>query len=186
MEVLKNYIPVAVEFKLPETNMPVSLGDFEKAEEAREFVAKQFVATQEKVEATRFMDEYEQQTMREEYSDVLENQIPELEKKASEKHAILEEAKQDAKQADDMVKMANTKVRDLAREVKEAIKKIYLDNKNTWRIPLDGKYYYYSYFQGELQLVKIKDIPDYEKNDLLNSMSNNESSFAKLEQVEAV
>lgn len=185
MEVLKNYTPDYVEFKLPEeVSIPTILGEFITDEEAREFVAKSFVATQSKVEAIRFMDDFEINTIREEYQQTLEDVLPELESKANEKHFAAEQAKTESKNAENMVKMANTKIRDLAKEAKAGITEMNLDNKNTWRIPLEGKYYYFTFLNNQLKLAKVKDIPDYEKQDLLNSMNDNKSAFAKLLKLE--
>ncbi len=182
MEIVqKDYTPAELEFKLPEDlSIPKKLGNFLTEEEAREFVAKSFVATQSKVEATRLMDGYEKETMREDYMTELEENLPILELKADEKKMLFEQAKKAAKDAEDMVKMSNLKIRDLAKEVKAGIKKMNLDTKNTWRIQLDGKYYFVTYFEGELLTAKVKDIPDHEKQDLLNSMNDNKSAFKKL------
>jgi len=182
MEIVqKDYTPAELEFKLPEDlAIPKKLGNFLTEEEAREFVAKSFVATQTKVEATRLMDEYEKEKIREDYITELEEVLPVLEEKAGEKHLLAEQAKQTAKDAEDMVKMSNLKVRDLAKEVKAGVKKMELEIKNTWRIPMDGKYYFCTYHNGELLVAKVKEIPEHEKQDLLNSMNDNKSAFKKL------
>lgn len=182
MEIIKkDYTPAILEFKLPEDlAIPKKLGNFLTEEEAREFIAKSFVATQTKVEVTRFMDEIEKEVLREDYMLELEEVLPGLEDKAGEKYLIAEVAKQDAKDAADMVKMSNLKIRDLAKEVKAGIKKMNLETKNTWRIPLDGKYYFVTYHDGELLTAKVQEIPEHEKQDLLNSMNDNKSSFKKL------
>jgi len=182
MEIIKkDYTPECLEFKLPEDmEIPKTLGKYATEEEAREFIAKSFVATQTKVEVTRFMDEFEKEGLREDYIRELEEVLPGLEDKAGEKHLIAEQARQDAKDATDMVKMSNMKIRDLAKEAKAGVKKMELEIKNTWRIPLDGKYYFVTYHNGELLTAKVQEIPDWEKQDLLNSMNDNKSAFKKL------
>lgn len=182
MEVVKKeYTPNILEFKLPEdVVIPPSLGKFKSDEEAREFVASKFVATQIKVEATRFMDDYEKEKLREDYQNELEEVLPELEKNSFDKHGTADQAKAEAKSADELVSASNTKVRDLAKEVKAGVKKMQLDNKNTWRIPLEGKYCYVTFHEGELLLARVEDIPDYEKTDLINSMNDNKAAFGKL------
>ena len=182
MEIVKkDYIPSILEFKLPEdVIIPKTLGNFKTEDEAREFVAKTFVATQIKVDATRFMDDHEKEELREDYQNELENVLPELEMNAFEKHLAADQAKAEAKNADDRVSASNTKVRDLAKEVKGGVKTIALDNKNTWRIPLEGKYYYVTFINNTLSVAKVMDIPDDERNDLLNSMNSNEAAFKKL------
>ena len=181
MEVVKNYQPEVIRFQLPDDiEIPVKLGEFETEEEAREFMAKTFVATQIKDNATRYMDDFEKDTLRKEYQIQLEDVLPEVEAKAAEKRMILEQAKQEAKNAEELVHMVNTQIKDLAKEVKAGVVTIPLDYKNTWRVPVAGKYYFVTLIAGELLVAKVTDIPEYEKNDVINSGDNNLNAINKI------
>jgi hypothetical protein len=49
-----------------------------------------------------------------------------------------------------------------------------LDEQYTYQVAFKGRYYYYSYIDGTLRLVRIRDIEQSEISNLFNACANNE------------
>lgn len=180
----KEYVPEEIDFQLPENSiLPDIIGKVKSLDECHEMISKTFVATNQKITATRYMDAYEKEMTREEYQQELEIVQPELDKRLSEAKAKLDQAKKEFKDLEDQATASDVKVKDLARQVRIGTKDINLDQASTWRVPLNGQYFYLTYMRGNLMIADIVDIPDHEKQDLFNSQSRNEEAVGKLIQL---
>lgn len=175
----ETYRPVNIEFNVsPDLDIiPDSLGEYETAEEAAKFVGGNLTALNQTVTVCRHMDNYEKTEIRKNYDDILENQLPRYETELSEAARKLEDAKRADKEAKERVNAAITEVKGLARQAKRGLVDMDLDELYTVRIPLKGRYYYYTYIDGALRLCKVCDIPERETGDLYNVMASNEEFF---------
>lgn len=177
----KEYVPEEIVFQLPENSIfPDVIGEVKSLEDCHEIISKTFVATNEKRTVTRYMDAYEKDTTRQEYQNELEIAQPELENRLSEAKVKLDQAKKDYKELEDQLAASNVKVKDLARQVRIGTKPIDIDQSSTWRVPLNGQYFFLTYTRGLLMLADVVDIPDHEKQDLFNSQARNEEAVGKL------
>lgn len=170
------YRPAHIEFQTaPDgSNMPELLGNFETAEEMAKFVGGNLTAINQPLTASRHMDNKEKSEMRAEYSDLLENFVPIYEKRLSDADVSLANAKKALKEAEENYNAEIAKTKELAQRVKRGLMEMELDEKYTFRIPYMGKYYFYTWIDKQLRLCLIRPIPEYEKQDLYNSMSANE------------
>jgi len=135
------------------------------------------VGINQKITVSRFMDNREKTDLRKEYQDILELKMPLVEKELQQASYEYEKAKKALADAKEMVNATTNTVKALANEVKLGIKDITLDDNYTWRVPFEGKYYFYTFMDLQLKLAKVSIIPDYEKTDLYNSMTTNEEFF---------
>ena len=176
-----DYRPKHVVFVLPEDSvLPKSLGKIKDLSKCQELIGKSCVVTNQKYTARREMDAYEKAETRRKYQEELEQRQPELEKALSEAAQKLDEAKTAYSEAQKMYAASELKVKDLAKQVRIGEKDINLDQASTWRLPLNGSYYYLTYMDGELLVADIRQIPDYEKSDIFNSQAKNEESIESL------
>ena len=171
------YRPKVIQFVVApdDSHMPETLGEFKNADEVSQFIKDNLVAMNMPVTVGRHMDAVEKRDIREKYHDVLENQLPRLESAHSDKNQILSDAKTDEKAASERVNAAITEARLLAKDVRRGTKDINLDEVFTYRVPYHGRYYFFSFMDGELKLCKIGDIPEKEKSEIFNNMSANEA-----------
>jgi hypothetical protein len=170
------YRPATIEFNVAHdgTNVPESFGEFATAEEAVKFLGTNLISTNQPVTVARFMDNHEKLELRKEYSEILENTLPVHEKELSSAEQNLNEAKKRQKNAEEMYNATISNAKNLANEVKRGLKDMDLDEKYTYRIAYRGRYYYFTYMDKQLRLCLIRDIPEYEKEDLWNNMASNE------------
>lgn len=180
----KDYVPEHVMFDVPEnTIIPGVLGDVPTLEKCQELIGQTFVATSVKYTATRYMDVYEKENTRREYQEELEVNQPELDKRLTVAREEFERAKAELKGIEEQYNASNTKVKDLARQVRIGTRQIDLDQSATWRVPLKEQYYFLTYMRGQLVVAGVQAIPDYEKSDLFNSQARNEEAIDKLQQL---
>lgn len=178
----EDYRPKTIVFDVAqdETVMPETLGEFKKHEDAVKFLADAKLTTiNQSLTVSRHMDAVEKKEIREQYMDVLENVLPRLEKDHSIKTQALNEAKRAEKDANEMVNASISETKILAKDVKRGLKSINLDDVYTFRIPYKSRYYFYTWIDGELKLVKISDIPEHEKTEIWNAMAANEEFIEK-------
>lgn len=175
----ETYRPKHIEFNVTSDLeiIPESLGTYETPEEAAKFIGGNFTAINQSLTVGRHMDNYEKETIRKKYDEILEDHLPRYESQLSEATRKLEEAKKAAAEAKERVNAAITEVKGLARQAKRGIVDMDLDELYTSRIPVQGRYYYYTYIDGELRLCKACDIPERETGDLYNAMASNEEFF---------
>ncbi|GEM_PF-6415131 len=175
MKGLNDYRPPHVEFDIEhDGTMPETFGEFADAKAASQYIADHLVAINQGVTVSRFMDAKEKKQLREEYNNILEQLVPTLEAKLADKLKELSEAKKAEKEATEQVNAANTAARDLARDVRRGTKDMKLDELFTWRIPYKGRYYFYTYIDGQLRLCKERDILEKERAELYTTMADNE------------
>ncbi len=153
------------------------LKEFKTGDEATKFVHSNFVAVGEKVTGLRFLDPIEIENLRKDYSELLEHQLPILEKELQEAKTEFERAKRKLQEAQEMVSANMLKVKALAHEVRKGNTPIDLDEKYTWGIAVNNHYFYYTYVDKQIKLVKVVEIPDNERLDLYNAMSSNDEVF---------
>jgi len=175
MNDLKDYRPDFIEFNYREHNtiMPDSFGEFESLEHASKFVGGNVVAVNMKMETSRKMDAFEKSEMRKRYNNILENMIPEENTAVAEAEAKLKEAKENLKRCQENLNASHNQVESLAKQVKRGLIDIDLDNISTFRIPYNGKFYFYTFIDGELRLCHHRDIGETEARDLYTAMNDN-------------
>lgn len=177
----QDYRPKYIEFDvaLDDSVMPLSMGNFETADEAQKFIMGNLTAVNQSLTVARHMDNFEKSELRNQYHDLLENQLPRYEREYSDKAQIANEAKKEEKEASERVNATLTEAKILAKEVKRGTKEMRLDDMYTYRVPYHGKYYYYSYIDQQVRLVAIRDIQEHEKSEIWNGMAANEEFLEK-------
>jgi len=172
------YRPANIEFDVANNSIvPDNLGHFESAKEAMDFIHSKMTAVNQKLTVCRFMDNFEKNEIRKEYSELLETKLPFLEKELQKASSVYAQAKKEFSEAQEYVNATTNEAKALAVEVKRGVKDISLDDQFTWRAAYDGKYYFYTFIDNQIKLCKIQDIPDFEKQTLWNAMADNESFF---------
>lgn len=178
---LKNeeYRPSVIEFAVSNNSevVPDSLGSYNSAQEAVEFMAKHLTAINQKCTVSRFMDTYEKRLLREEYQEILEDKMPMVERDLMKATGAYEEAKKRLTEAKEYVNATTNEAKALAMQVKRGVKDITLDDLYTWRVPFNGRYWFYTFMDGVIKLCRVTDIPEYEKGDLWNAMNRNDGFF---------
>lgn len=182
-KVADDYRPDVIQFTEESKKVPQSLGQFESDEDARVFMSQNLLAVNTKLTAQRFMDNFEIESIRTQYSEQLEDTLPQLKEAHMKRLEELERAKNLEKEAKEMVNASLNQIQGLAAEVNERITEIELDPSNTWEVIFDGKRYYYTFIDGEIQLAKIRDIAQYELDDLISTSEKNARYFEKLKKV---
>ena len=180
MRKVENYRPHLIEFTAEASDVPKSLGEFESAEEAQKFISDNFVALNSKFTATRKLDDYEIDQLRNEYINELEVDLPELREHQTLADQQLDAAKSKEKNAKEAVNASLNKIQLISDEVREGTTEMNLDQAFTYELVNKGKRLYYTIMDGEIQLAGVRHIPEYEQEDLLSSSERNEQSFAKL------
>ena len=179
MEEVKKYRPVYVEFDVATDGTPVpeNLGTFETADEAVVFMEKKFFSTNQAILVNRFMDNFEKSEIRKKVTDILENMMPTLEANAREASEEFNEAKVRKEKAIETVNAFTNQAKALAVEVKRGLVDMNLDELFTWKLPYKGRYYYFTFIDKSIRLVRISDMTDSEKTELFSQGKINEESF---------
>ena len=177
---LKDYLPDEIIFKLPTTvKFPeVIFPDCICMDDVKKKLSEHFVTIQEKdVIANRVMDEYEISTIRANYGEIAEEQIPELESQFESLKAKFNTEKKDFEAK---ISALNTQFKDLVNLAKKGLKDYPLKMIDTFRIPVMGYYLYYSWVNEAFRLALVQEIPKHEYNDLFNSGEMNQEAFKSL------
>lgn len=177
---LKDYVPEVIQFKLPTTvNFPeVIFPDSVCMDDVKKKLAEHFVTIQEKdVIANRIMDDYEISTVRANYGEIAEEQMPELEAQLESLKSEFNAAK---KEFEAKISSLHTQFKDLVNLAKKGIKDYPLNMVDTFRIPVMGYYLYYSWVNDAFRLALVQEIPKHEYNDLFNSGEKNQEAFKEL------
>lgn len=179
--ITENYLPDYIEFNVAKdgSNIPGSLGEFATAEEAWKFMGTHLTALNRGVTVSRFMDATEKKATRDECTDVMENQVPVYEKQLVAAELALESAKSVLKAAKEAYDFVLSRAKTLAAEAKRGLKDIILDERDTFRVPYKGRYYFFTYVDKQLKLALIREIPESEKGDIWNAMGANEEFIDK-------
>lgn len=177
---LKDYVPAEIKFKMPATlNFPeVIFPDCVCMDDVKKKLEENFVTIQEKdVIANRIMDSYEISSIRANYGEIAEEQLPELESRFENLKAEFNVAKKDF---ESRIGSLHTQFKDLVHMAKKGIKDYPLNMADTFRIPIMGYYLYYSWVNESFRLALVQEIPKHEYNDLFNSGEKNQEAFKAL------
>ena len=177
---LKDYSPEEVQFKLPTTvKFPeIIFPDCVCMDEIKKKLAENFIAIQEKdVIANRVMDDYEISTIRANYGEIAEEQMPELEAQLESLKAKFNNEK---KEFEAKISALHTQFKDLVNLAKKGVRDYPLKMIDTFRIPVMGYYLYYSWVNDAFRLALVQEIPKHEYNDLFNSGEKNQEAFKEL------
>lgn len=133
----ENYRPVSIEFDVAHdgSNVPETLGEFQTADDATKFLAKNFTSINQAITVSRHMDQKEKIDIRREYNDILENKLPIYEREYSIATSEFNEAKRKLSDATEMVNATVSEAKSLAKEVKRGLVDMRLDDLFTSRIP---------------------------------------------------
>ncbi|MHA7823660.1 hypothetical protein ACVVIH_12930 [Chryseobacterium arthrosphaerae] len=162
-------------------NVPENLGTFETIDDFQEYFALNTVSEHQKVHAKRWYTDEEIQNFREIILNVVEEELPEAKQNLLEKEANLSTAKKEKEVAVESVGALQTKISDLATEIKGEKTTIDVPANRTYRVPYKGKYYFYVWQDnGDCVLAYVQDIPEHEKAELFSSTNKNEEFFEGL------
>lgn len=127
--------------------------------------------------ATRQYDAHEIAMIREEYCLKEENDVP---KRKQELAETLETIKAMKKSAEEAYNSILLEIADLAARVKEGTTEFKLSSTETVRIALNGYFLFYSWVDGEMQLVKAQKIPEWDKNSLWSQEDTNKEAMKEV------
>ena len=184
-----NYLPKNVEFDINiQTAFPTTFGKFNNADEAQEFISKNLVAINQRITASRFLDNFEKSEIRKEYQEILESKLPYIEKDLQKANYEFTLAKENLKKCQENLNATQNEVKALAIEVKKGIREMTFDEIHTWKIPYQNQFHIVTFIQNELKVYKIVDITETEKSELFSSSEKNEifinDNFTKEEKSE--
>ncbi|WP_379963946.1 hypothetical protein [Epilithonimonas sp. UC225_85] len=185
MEIVEN-TPFIHNFSVTgnDDNLPEKLGVFETIDEFQEFFALNTVAEHQKVFAKRWYSDEEIHNFRNEILEVAENELPEAKFQLSEKEIEFATAKKEKEIAIESVGALQTKIGDLAAEIKIGKTEIEVPANRTYKVPIKGKYYFYAWQDnGDCILVKVALMTDEEKEELFSQTDKNEQFFESLKNV---
>lgn len=167
---LVNYRPENIEFVLTEAqremfkDVLVICKGAKDSKEAIEVLKEKFNCLFPEGEvATREYDAYEIQEIREEYCLKQENEAPERKKYLEE---TLERIKAMKKAAEEAYNSIQLEIADLAARVKKGTTDFLLPPTVTARIALNGHFCFFAWVDGQMKLVKVVPIPEWDKNSL--------------------
>lgn len=162
-------------------NLPLNLGEFKTIDDFQKYFALNTVSEHSKVSATRFYTDEEIQNFRGIILGVVEEELPEARQNLLEKEANLSIAKKEKEIAVETVGALQTKITDLANEIKGGKTTIDVASNRCYRVPYKGKYYFYAWQDnGDAVLVKVQEIPEHEKAEIFSSTNKNEEFFESL------
>lgn len=181
---LKNYRPAKIDFvlddKAKETFKDVLVlckGAKSSKEPLKVFKEKFNCLFPDGELATRQYDAHEIAMIREEYCLKEENDVP---KRKQELQETLEAIKAMKKNAEEAYNSILLEIADLAARVKEGTTEFKLSSTETVRIALNGYFLFYSWVDGEMQLVKAHKIPDWDRNTLWSQEDVNREAMKEL------
>ncbi len=176
----QNYRPRYIQFEVATNQAPENLGTFENAQAAIKFVADNLICLNEKITASRHMDAFEKDEIRQEYQNLLENKLPFYKKDLQKAEISLKAVKDAVKALSDAVSSIQSEIEGLGVQVKIGTTEINLDDNYTWRVAFNDKYHYYTYIDREIRLAKIKEMTISDKTDIYNDQSKNTTTLEKL------
>ena len=175
-DIVREEFPLELDFKaIPNENL-------ETKRDAMRFIGKTFTATFPESEyVTRVMDDVEKQAIRDEYCQLVENQLPERKRQLEE---ALEEAKRMKKEAEERYASALQEVATMAAEVKLGTVETKLKGSDTFTIALAGYYLTYTWNEAKQVFVLAKGYEVQNESDLWSSDENNRAQMLELFGVE--
>jgi len=180
MRKVENYRPNEIEFTASSNDVPSSLGEFESVDEAQKFMSDNFVALSTKFTAIRKIDDHEIDELRGEYIEELEAELPRHQENLYKIEIELADIKDKEKIAKETVNASLNKIQALSKEVREGVTEMNLDQAYTYEVAYNGKRYYYTIMDGNIQLAGVRTVGEHELEDLLSSSERNADSFIQL------
>ena len=116
-------------------------------------------------------------TIRANYGEIAEEQMPELEAQLESLKAKFNNEK---KEFEAKISALHTQFKDLVNLAKKGVRDYPLKMIDTFRIPVMGYYLYYSWVNDAFRLALVQEIPKHEYNDLFNSREKNQEAFKEL------
>lgn len=179
---LKDYKPEHVEFILSDlvkAKFPLTLFDgCDNIEEIIANVNEHFTPLfPENETATRKLDDYEVNQIREEYCIKTEDDLPDARAQLVE---AIERARQIKKDAEDKLLAVQTSILELAAKVKQGTADFKLSPNNTIRIALCSHYLFYTWEDGKFQLAKAEKIPEWDARELWSQDEQNRKGMKDL------
>lgn len=192
MELKENHLPKELKFiskeELSKIGLPsvlfneaVSIHELKQAIKD-EMPAGIKIETEKTVQ--RFLDESEITSIRENYCKETEEILPDFKEKALQKEAIL---KQQIKDLHAEVSAIETKIRDLAKQVRIGKIDFELQIGMTYKWVFKDKWVYFSLINDKFRVVSIEEITEYEKEslgELFNESIDDFISDLKPEEIE--
>lgn len=185
---LKNYRPARIDFVLDDkvkemfNEVMVLCKGAKSSKEALKVFKEKFNCLFPEGElATRQYDTHEIAMIREEYCLKEENDVP---KRKQELAETLEAIKAMKKQAEEAYNSILLEIADLAARVKEGTTDFKLSSTETVRIALNGYFLFYSWVDGEMQLVKAQKIPEWDKQGIWSQEDVNREAIKEVFGVE--
>jgi len=174
-----DYRPAHIEFDVATDGSPVPemLGTFETADEVILHMQKTYFSTNQSITVNRFMDNFEKSELRKHYNDILENMLPKFEQEMRNAIDAFNHAKVEKENAIGMVESYVNEAKATAVEVKRGLVDMQLDELFTWKLPYKGRFYFFTYIDKVVRLVKIKDMLYSEKEELFSQGKINEDVF---------
>lgn len=176
---MTDYRPIVIQFNVSVQDLPELLGEFKTAEEAEIFMAKHYFAINTGITVARHMDNFEKSELRKKVNDILENRMPILEQDLREANETFNAAKKAKEDACGMVTAFTNEAKMIAVEVKRGLKNMKLDEQFTWKIPYKSKFYFYTFIDNKIRLVKVSEMTTNEKTELFSQGKVNEDIFDK-------
>lgn len=175
----ENYRPAHIEFDvaIDEPTVPEHLGTFNSALDAATFMQKNFFSTNQAITVNRHMDMVEKKDMREEYNNIMENLLPKYEQDMRSAIDAFNHAKVVKDNAIQMVDANINEAKAIAQEVKRGLVAMQLDEDFTWKLPYKGRFYFFTYIDKAIRLVKVADIADQERSEIFSQGMVNEEAF---------
>ncbi|MDV3536802.1 hypothetical protein CMU91_14885 [Elizabethkingia anophelis] len=162
-------------------NLPENIGYFKTIDDFQEHFAVNTVSEHRKVSAVRHYTDEEILGFREDILRVAEDELPQAKEELSKRDIEFKKAKESREDAIETVGALNTKIGDLAAEIKEGKTEIEVPANRTYRVPYKGKYYFYTWQDnGDCVLVKVLDVPEHEKAEIFNNTDKNNTFFESL------
>lgn len=174
--VLKDYVreefPLELDFKaIPGEQLNTK-------RDTMQFIGRTFTSTfPETAYATRMMDDFEKQAIREEYCQLVENILPERKRQLEE---ALEEAKRMKKEAEERYASALQEVATMAAEVKLGTIEMKLKGTDTFTIALAGYYLTYTWNEDRQVFVLADGYEVQDASDVWSSDENNRQQMLEL------
>ena len=166
LDKLKNYEPEFIEVVLDEATMEkyadmlVIFKGARNVEEVIKQLQDNFSAEfPEKEVVRRRLDGFEIANIREEYCAIQENELPDA---IREQLDAYEKAKRIKKEADDNLLTVRKNIADLAARVKDGSEDYKLSSKNTVKLACSGNFFYFSWINDEMRLVKVEKVPSWD------------------------
>ena len=176
---MENYRPAYIEFDVAPDGTPVpeSLGTFNDSDECLMFMQKNFFSTNTGLTVNRFMDNFEKSELRKKTNDILENVLPKFEQEMRDAIDEFNHAKVKKDNAIEMVNAYVNEAKAIAIEVKRGLVDMKLDELFTWKLPYKNRFYYFTFIDNQVRLVRISDMTDHEKTELFSQGKVNEEIF---------